>query len=104
VRLDSDEHQLRAGRVLRTHWETVEHPARASGRHVSRSVWRTSRNVHVAQTTAQARREVLEGSLGRDFRDYCLPLLGLVRQFGPLKVDSDLPDEQATLDHLLDQI
>jgi alkanesulfonate monooxygenase SsuD/methylene tetrahydromethanopterin reductase-like flavin-dependent oxidoreductase (luciferase family) len=91
-------------RVLRTHWETVEQAARASGREVSRAVWRVSRNIHVAETTEQARQEALAGSLGRDFRDYFLPLLRLGRQYGPLKIDPAMPDEQVTLEYLADQI
>jgi alkanesulfonate monooxygenase SsuD/methylene tetrahydromethanopterin reductase-like flavin-dependent oxidoreductase (luciferase family) len=91
-------------RVLKTHWQTVEAGARAAGRQVSRSEWRVSRNLHVAETDAQARREALEGPLGRDYETYFLPLLRLGRQYGILKEDPAMPDEQVTLDFLCDNI
>jgi alkanesulfonate monooxygenase SsuD/methylene tetrahydromethanopterin reductase-like flavin-dependent oxidoreductase (luciferase family) len=91
-------------RVLNTHWQTVEAGARKVGRQVSRSEWRVSRNLHVAETDEQARREALDGPLGRDFETYFLPLLRQTRQFGILKQDTSLPEEAVTLDFLCDNI
>ena len=53
--------------ILRTHWEAVEEGARKSGRTPDRSSWRIAREVFVGDTDDGARREVLEGTIGRDF-------------------------------------
>jgi alkanesulfonate monooxygenase SsuD/methylene tetrahydromethanopterin reductase-like flavin-dependent oxidoreductase (luciferase family) len=58
----------------------------------------------VADTTAQARREVLEGTLARDWRQYFLPLLRKVGMLGLTKVDPDMPDDRVTVEYLLDHI
>ncbi len=54
--------------TLQTHWEAVEEGAGKSGRTADRSQWRIAREIYVADTTEQARQEVLEGTIGRDFR------------------------------------
>ena len=48
--------------------------ARPAGRPTAAS-WRIARDVYVGETPAQARRDVLDGTLGRDWREYFLPLL-----------------------------
>jgi alkanesulfonate monooxygenase SsuD/methylene tetrahydromethanopterin reductase-like flavin-dependent oxidoreductase (luciferase family) len=91
-------------RVLHSHWEGVEAGARKAGTAADRGEWRVSRNVHVAATDEQARREAIEGPLGRDFRDYFFPLLRTGRQYTILKHDPDMPDEEVGLDYLADNI
>src|SRR5215475_2899665 len=48
-------------RVLKTHWEAVETGAARAGRRPTRSTWRIARDVHVAASNAEARREALQG-------------------------------------------
>ena len=91
-------------RVLRSHWASVEAGASRSGRIADRGEWRVCRAVHVAETDEQARREALEGAVGRDYRDYFLPLLGLTRGLGGLKMEESTPDSDITLDYLLNNI
>ena len=91
-------------RVLKTHWEAVEEGARAGGRSPSREEWRVARNIHVAETTEAARREAIEGTIGRDYRDYFMPLLKKIRGFGGFKQDPDMSDDQVTLDYLADNV
>jgi alkanesulfonate monooxygenase SsuD/methylene tetrahydromethanopterin reductase-like flavin-dependent oxidoreductase (luciferase family) len=91
-------------RVLKTHWEAVETGAARAGRRAARSSWRIARDVHVADTDAEARREALQGPLARDYRDYFLPLLGKIRGLEMVKVDPSMPDREVTLEYLLDNI
>ncbi len=56
--------------ALPTHWRSVEEGARKVGRVAERSKWRVARDVYVGETTEEARRDVMEGTLARDFRDY----------------------------------
>jgi alkanesulfonate monooxygenase SsuD/methylene tetrahydromethanopterin reductase-like flavin-dependent oxidoreductase (luciferase family) len=91
-------------RVLRTHWDSVVEGARRSGRTPDRGEWRIARAVHVAETDAVARREALEGPLGRDYGDYFLPLLGMTRGLGGMKMDESMTDAELTLEYLCDQV
>ena len=91
-------------RLLRTHWQTVEAGADRAGREPSRAEWRVARNIHVAETTEQARREALEGAIGRDFRDYFLPLLTKTQQLPLLKQDPNMADDALTLEYLADSV
>jgi alkanesulfonate monooxygenase SsuD/methylene tetrahydromethanopterin reductase-like flavin-dependent oxidoreductase (luciferase family) len=63
-------------RILRSHWEVVEAAARRAGRTADRSAWRVARDVYVAETTARARQDVLEGTLARDWRASSCPFSG----------------------------
>ncbi|MFN8522224.1 MAG: LLM class flavin-dependent oxidoreductase [Chloroflexota bacterium] len=91
-------------RVLKTHWEQIDAGARSAGRAAYRQTWRIARNVHVAETTDQARREALEGAIGRDFREY---FMRTSRMFGRLqmyKQDPAMPDDAVDLNYLLDNV
>jgi alkanesulfonate monooxygenase SsuD/methylene tetrahydromethanopterin reductase-like flavin-dependent oxidoreductase (luciferase family) len=90
--------------VLRTHWDGVETGARRTGRRPDRATWRIARDVFVAETTAEARRQALEGPLARDWREYFLPLLRKTGRLGLPKVDPATPDEAVTPEYLLDHI
>ncbi len=91
-------------RTLRTHWEGVEAGARSAGRTADRATWRIARDVYVADTTAQARREALAGPLARDWREYFLPLLRKTKRLRLPKVDPDMPDGEVTVEYLCDHI
>ena len=91
-------------RILRSHWDAVEEGAKRAGRPADRSTWRIARDVYVADTDEQARREAINGTLGRDYRDYFLRLLPKLRGFEMLKVDPAMPDAQVTLEYLCDNI
>src|SRR5437867_3853595 len=62
-------------RTLQTHWAGVETGAARAGLTADRSTWRIARDVYVAETTAQARRDAREGPIARDWEGYFLPLL-----------------------------
>ena len=66
-------------RILKSHWEAVLEGAATTGRTPDRRQWRVARNVFVADTTQEARRCVLEGTMARDFTDYFLRLLPSAR-------------------------
>jgi alkanesulfonate monooxygenase SsuD/methylene tetrahydromethanopterin reductase-like flavin-dependent oxidoreductase (luciferase family) len=91
-------------RVLRSHWQSVEVGAARTGRIPDRSEWRIARAVHVAETDAQARREAIDGALGRDYTSYFLPLLSLTRGLGGLKLDESMSDSEITADYLCDNV
>jgi alkanesulfonate monooxygenase SsuD/methylene tetrahydromethanopterin reductase-like flavin-dependent oxidoreductase (luciferase family) len=91
-------------RVLRGHWDSVAAGAARTGRTALRAEWRICRAVHVAESDAQARREALDGALGRDYRDYFLPLLASGRGLGGLKTDPAMADADITLDYLCDHV
>jgi alkanesulfonate monooxygenase SsuD/methylene tetrahydromethanopterin reductase-like flavin-dependent oxidoreductase (luciferase family) len=91
-------------RILKTHWEAFATGAQRAGRVADPSTWRIARDVYVADTNAQARREALAGPLARDYRDYFMHLLKKIRGLEMLKVDPAMADSEVTLDYLLDNI
>ena len=90
--------------TLKSHWEAVEAGAVKTGRTPDRSEWRIAREIYVAETTEQAREEVLEGTIGRDFRQYFIPLMKYVNACSLFKVDPELPDEAVTPEYLVDNV
>ena len=91
-------------RVLRTHWESIAAGAANVGRTASREDWRIARTIHVAETDDQARREAIEGPIGRDFRDYFIPLQLRFRGLGGMKVDPAMSDAEVPLEYLCDNV
>jgi alkanesulfonate monooxygenase SsuD/methylene tetrahydromethanopterin reductase-like flavin-dependent oxidoreductase (luciferase family) len=82
----------------------VELGASKSGRTPDRSEWRIAREIYVAETTEQAREEVLGGTIGRDFRQYFIPLMKYVNGTGLFKIDPEMPDEAVTPEYLVDNV
>ena len=91
-------------RIIKTHWESVEEGAREAGREPDRSLWRIAREVYVAETTEQARKQALEGTLARDFRDYFLHVMPKVRMLDSMKIDPDMSDSEVTVEYLVDNV
>jgi len=90
--------------ALKTHWESIAEGAARAGRTPSREDWRIARTIHVAETDEQARREAIEGAIGRDFRDYFIPLQLGSRGLGSMKVDPAMSDSEVTLEYLCDNV
>ena len=90
--------------ILKTHWDAVEEGASRTGRTPERSTWRIARDVYVAETTAQAREEVREGVLARDFEQYIVPLLVDTGLTSLLKTDPDMPDSNLTAEYFMDNV
>jgi alkanesulfonate monooxygenase SsuD/methylene tetrahydromethanopterin reductase-like flavin-dependent oxidoreductase (luciferase family) len=90
--------------TLKTHWEAVEEGARKTGRTPNRSDWRIAREIYIADTTEQAREEVLEGTIGRDFRRYFIPLMTHIKLLSLYKGEREMPDEAVTPEYLVDNV
>lgn len=90
--------------TLRTHWEAVEEGAAKAGRTPDQGAWRIAREVYVAETSDEARREALEGVLSRDFQQYFKPLLSSMNMLGLMKTDSNMADSEVTPEYLVDNI
>ena len=91
-------------RILASHWDAVAEGAQRVGRAADRSTWRVARDVYVAESTEQARREVLEGVVARDWNGYFFPLLKHTRLLEILKVDPEMPDDDLNVEYMLDNI
>jgi alkanesulfonate monooxygenase SsuD/methylene tetrahydromethanopterin reductase-like flavin-dependent oxidoreductase (luciferase family) len=91
-------------RILKTHWESVEEGARKAGRTVSHSTWRIARQVYIADTTKQARKDALEGVMARDFEQYFLRLIPRLKMMNLFKINPDMPDSDVTIEYLVDNI
>ena len=90
--------------MVKTHWDAVEKGAKNVGRTADRSIWRIAREVYVADTTEQARKEALDGVLKRDFDEYFLRLMPKMGMLGLMKNDPNMPDSAVTSEYLADNI
>ena len=90
--------------VLTTHWESVEEGAQKSGRTPNRSEWRIAREIYVAETTEQARKDTLNGVLKRDHDEYFYSVLERTGMIDLLKVDPEMPDREVTAEYVMDNI
>ncbi len=90
--------------IVKTHWDAVEEGASKAGRTADRSTWRIAREVYVAETTEQARKEALNGTLRRDFEDYWLKLMPWSKTLDRMKLDPNMPDSDVTVEYLRDAI
>lgn len=86
--------------VIKTHWEAVEEGAQRTGRTPDRSMWRIAREVYVADTTAQARKEAAENTLTRDFQQYWFKLFGQER----FRQHPDMAETDVTPEYLMDNL
>ena len=92
------------GRVVKTHWGSVEEGASRTGRTPDRSQWRIAREVYISDTTARARKEALDGVLARDFDQYFLRTIPMMRMLDMMKVDVNMPDSDVTPEYLVDNV
>jgi alkanesulfonate monooxygenase SsuD/methylene tetrahydromethanopterin reductase-like flavin-dependent oxidoreductase (luciferase family) len=60
--------------------------------------------VYVGETSKSAREEAINGTFGRDFRAYILPLMKKINVLQALKVDPNIPDEAVTVEYLAENI
>jgi alkanesulfonate monooxygenase SsuD/methylene tetrahydromethanopterin reductase-like flavin-dependent oxidoreductase (luciferase family) len=90
--------------TLQMHWQTYAESAAKAGRKADRSIWRIAREVYVGDTSAEARREALDGVIGRDWSEYMLRNLAKSKMLVAAKSDPSMPDEAVTLEYLCDNI
>jgi alkanesulfonate monooxygenase SsuD/methylene tetrahydromethanopterin reductase-like flavin-dependent oxidoreductase (luciferase family) len=90
-------------RVISQHWGRVEEGAAVTGRTADRSEWRVVKEVLIAETDEEARRQALEGCLGRYFEEFNLPLFRDWNFLDYHKDDLETPDSAIDLDYLCDR-
>ncbi len=90
--------------VIKSHWASIEEGALGAGKTPDRSLWRVAREVFIADTTAEARRLVREGTLARDFERYFIPLMTKSGMLSIMKNDPDMPDSDVTIEYLMDNV
>ncbi len=88
--------------TLKTHWQAVEQGAAKTGAATDRRQWRICRDVHVAETTEQARREALAGAQAEVYRRYFFPLTASAGQTPLFKCHPAEPDDVVTPEYLLE--
>jgi alkanesulfonate monooxygenase SsuD/methylene tetrahydromethanopterin reductase-like flavin-dependent oxidoreductase (luciferase family) len=90
--------------TLQKNWQTYAAACEAAGREPDRSAWRIARDVYIGDTPEAARRDALEGVLGRDWTQYFIPLLTSQGRIAACKTDPSMADSDVTLDYLYDNI
>jgi alkanesulfonate monooxygenase SsuD/methylene tetrahydromethanopterin reductase-like flavin-dependent oxidoreductase (luciferase family) len=93
--------QFLAESGLESHWGAYAAGAAEAGRLADRGLWRISRDIHVAETSQQARAEAREGGISRTYTDYFLHVFnGNPRALDWFKDDPSTPDEAVDIDFL----
>ncbi len=91
--------------TLKTHWQSVEEGAEKAGRTADRSKWRIARDIYIAETTEQAKEEVKNGTLARDFTDYFFKMVPKIRgNLNIFKTDKSMSDSDVTIDYMIDNL
>jgi alkanesulfonate monooxygenase SsuD/methylene tetrahydromethanopterin reductase-like flavin-dependent oxidoreductase (luciferase family) len=96
-------HHMASLEGLTDHWHTYSSAAHAAGRQPRPTDWKVSRNIFVADSTAEARRIARENSLGRSI-NY---ILELSRRWGNIsmwKRDPSMSDAECSLDYFLNEV
>ena len=85
-----------------THWEAYTRGAAKTGKVADRRDWRVCVSMHVAETTEEARRQVLEHGMARTYNEYFFPLFRTLGFFNMIKSDESMPDEALTAEYMMD--
>jgi alkanesulfonate monooxygenase SsuD/methylene tetrahydromethanopterin reductase-like flavin-dependent oxidoreductase (luciferase family) len=88
---------------IATHWNSVLEGAKKSGRTPDRREWRITRDVFVAETDEEAYEHSVNGMMGRQHREYWLPMFGQFDFLKVLKHDRSMPDEAVTVEYLAER-
>ena len=85
-----------------SHWDANQKGAAKAGRVADRREWRVSFDVHLAETTEDARNDVLNHGMARSYNEYFFPLARKTDALGNMKLDESMPDDAVTVDYLMD--
>jgi alkanesulfonate monooxygenase SsuD/methylene tetrahydromethanopterin reductase-like flavin-dependent oxidoreductase (luciferase family) len=89
---------------LKTHWDAIVEGAESAGREPSRSEWRVSREVYVAETDKEAMDKAVNGMLGRVYAEYLLPLFKSFGMVSLFKHHPEVPDSDVTMEYLAEHV
>jgi len=96
-------HHMVASGVLQNHWQTYQAGAESAGRTARQTDWKVSRNIFLAETTADARRLARGNSLGKCI-EYILELTRRGPGLGMWKRDPGMADADCNIDYFLDEV
>ncbi len=85
-----------------THWEAYSRGATKAGRVPDRRDWRVCFDIHIAETTEEARNDVLNHGMARSFNEYFFPLSRKQGTLSVMKPDENMPDDAITVEYLMD--
>jgi alkanesulfonate monooxygenase SsuD/methylene tetrahydromethanopterin reductase-like flavin-dependent oxidoreductase (luciferase family) len=89
--------QVRAG-ILRAHWASYSAAATEAGHSPQRSDWRVCRDVFVADTDEAAYEAVVNGAIGRTWRELTIPQFKTLGLTGALA--DDIAQDEVTVEYL----
>ncbi|MBQ10813.1 MAG: alkane 1-monooxygenase [Planctomyces sp.] len=90
-------------KYLAQQWDVIEEGAASAGRTPDRKEWRIARDVYVADTPEQARKEARE-LLGRNYVQHQFPNRKAARNLAGSKVDPEMPDEAVDVDYMMENV
>jgi alkanesulfonate monooxygenase SsuD/methylene tetrahydromethanopterin reductase-like flavin-dependent oxidoreductase (luciferase family) len=96
-------HHMVSEETLQDHWRMYRDGAESAGRVADSSGWSVSRNIFVAETTAEARRVARSNSLGKCI-EYILELCRRGPGLGAWKRNPQMADSDCNLDYFMDEV
>ncbi|MFB4162351.1 LLM class flavin-dependent oxidoreductase [Alteribacillus sp. JSM 102045] len=85
---------------IASHWNSVEEGAKRSGKNPQRDVWRITRDVFVADTDEEAMEGSLYSMMGRQHREYWLPLFKKLGAISVFKHEESVDDNDVTTEYV----
>lgn len=89
---------------IASHWESVLEGAKRTGKTPSRSEWRITRDVFVADTDEEALEWSLGYMMGRQHREYWIPLFGALGALSVFKHDDSVSDLEITAEYMAEHV
>ena len=83
--------------------DKMKEDAQKSGIHPNRDNWRIAREIYIADTTSQARKDALQGVLKRDAH-YFLKLLAHSGNLDLMKSNPDMSDSDINIEYIMNHI
>lgn len=96
-------HHMVSEATLRDHWQTYSAGVESAGRTPDPSAWCVSRNIFVAETTAEAKRIARSNSLGKCI-EYILELCRRGPGLNAWKRDPGMSDSDCNLDYFMNEV
>jgi len=96
-------HHMISPEMIADQWKSYEIGAQLAGRVADRQTWKISRNIFVAETTAEAQKMARSNSLGKCM-EYILELTRRGPGVGLWKPDSSMSDSEMNLDYFMKDV
>ena len=70
-----------------------------------KSLWRVARDIYIAESAEEARKDVMGGTLARDFTEYFFKMVPKIRgNLDIFKTEKSMSDSEVTIEYMMDNL